>query len=843
MSNRYPGGFITAAEPDVSVSSADGVWTLTQQAEYLSNNQWPPAANQITRSLRFNSADSAYLNRTPAAGNRKTWTWSGWVKRAGLSNDQILFEVFNGNNNNQTFNISLFSSNAISIGAYSVFWLQTTPVYRDVSAWYHIVVAVNTTTATADNRIRVYVNGVEVTAFGTRNNPSQNDDLAINQAAAHYIGSRNGSSIFTNGYLTEVNFVDGQALTPSSFGQTNSTTGVWEPIRYAGSYGTNGFYLNFSDNSGTTATTLGKDYSGNGNNWTPNNFSVTAGVGNDSLVDVPTPYGTDTGAGGEVRGNYATWNVLEAIQLGNSPASNGNLQAGEADNSNKSIRATIFPTTGKWYAEFVVSNGTNGTYPNGFPRIGVSRQDAYQNNTDNSGVISIGPSGELFVDSGTNTWNAGGLPSYVQGDIIMVAFDSDSRKVWFGKNGSWYNFASSGANPATGTNPVGTLSGTTPITFQVRPQWCKIDGNFGQRPFAYTAPSGFKALCTQNLPTPTVVQGDDYFNTVIWTGNGASSRSITGVGFQPDFNWTKQRSGTVWHELIDAVRGTGKTLYSNATNAEATNDSAGYISTFNSDGFTAIQGSADISGYNTNGATYVAWNWNAGGSTVTNTAGTISAQVRANQTAGFSVVTFTSASGTSNFTVGHGLGATPSMVIVKSRSTGPWYVYHASLATNNYLRLNTTNATTSDTDQWGAGMTSTVIGLRAGYSTVPSTDTVAYCFAPVAGYSAFGSYTGNGSADGPFVYTGFRPAWILFKQSSASGNDWFIYDAVRNTYNVATARLEPNVSTAELTNFNTLDMLSNGWKVRDSNSAWNDSGSTYIYAAFSQNPFKYSLAR
>jgi hypothetical protein len=337
------------------------------------------------------------------------------------------------------------------------------------------------------------------------------------------------------------------------------------------------------------------------------------------------------------------------------------------------------------------------------------------------------------------------------------------------------------------------------------------------------------------------VQGDDYFNTVLYTGTG-STQSITSVGFQPDFVWFKNRGATNAHALFDSVRGRAYGISSNTTDAEFTSAAGRDLASFDSTGFTVGQ-PENWNSTNISSGSLVAWNWNAGGSTVTNTAGTISAQVRANQTAGFSVVTFTAASGTSNFTVGHGLGATPSMVIVKSRSNGsaPWYVYHASLATNNYLRLNTTNAATSDTDQWGAGMTSTVIGLRAGYSTVASTDTVAYCFAPVAGYSAFGSYTGNGSADGPFVYTGFRPAWVLFKRTNTTAS-WVIFDAVRNTYNVIDKYLYPDLSLAEQT-ASAVDFTSSGFKLRSTNAELNASGSTYLYAAFSQNPFKYSLAR
>ena len=255
---------------------------------------------QISRSLRFNSADSAYLDRTPAsAGNRKTWTWSGWVKRSALEANNILFSAGPSTSDRLIFNFNttdnLTINNTVSNSLTTI--RTTTAVYRDISGWYHVVLAVDTTQATASNRTKIYVNGEQVTAFSTSNDFTQNYDGFVDAANQHNIGLAISGSAYANFYLTEVNFIDGSALDPTSFGEYNTDTGVWQPKAYTGSYGTNGFYLNFSDNSGTTSTTLGKDYSGNGNNWTPNNFSVTAGAGNDSLVDTPTPYGTDTGVG------------------------------------------------------------------------------------------------------------------------------------------------------------------------------------------------------------------------------------------------------------------------------------------------------------------------------------------------------------------------------------------------------------------------------------------------------------------------------------------------------------------------------------------------------------------
>jgi hypothetical protein len=318
-------------------------------------------------------------------------------------------------------------------------------------------------------------------------------------------------------------------------------------------------------------------------------------------------------------------------------------------------------------------------------------------------------------------------------------------------------------------------------------------------------------------------------------------QSIT-TGFQPDWTWIKCRSNPEYHSLFDSVRGAGYDLRSNTTAAEVY--AIDTLSSFNSTSFSL---GIDVLGYgvNTSTRTYVAWNWKANGSGSSNTAGSITSTVSANTTSGFSVVTYTG-NATSGATVGHGLGVAPSMIILKIRSTtGDWPVYHVSTGNTKAMYLDLTLGQGGDfTGAWNnTTPTSTVFTLGNSTETNASAGTfVAYCFAPVAGYSAFGSYTGNGSADGPFVYTGMRPAYILFKCSSASGENWIIFDTTRSPYNVAQALLYPNLSNAE-DNSRSIDILSNGFKVRDTSTGVNASGATYIYIAFAQNPFKYSLAR
>ena len=367
--------------------------------------------------------------------------------------------------------------------------------------------------------------------------------------------------------------------------------------------------------------------------------------------------------------------------------------------------------------------------------------------------------------------------------------------------------------------------------------------NAGQRPFAYTAPSGFKAVCTQNLPTPTIgattaTQATNYFSPVLYTGTG-SSQSITGLNFQPDLVWTKSRSNAYNNTLVDAVRGVSKALVSDLTAAED-NSPGSYVTAFNSGGFSVGTGT----GSNGSGATYVAWNWKANGAGSTNTAGSITSTVSASATSGFSVVTYTGTG--ANATVGHGLGVAPKFIITKKRSsTSNWAANDPSRSNpwSGALLLNTTDAFVSSSAVWNdTAPTTTVFSIGTADATnVSSATYVAYCFAPIAGYSAIGFYTGNGSTDGAFVYCGFRPACIIFKVSDGAAS-WLIHDIKRNTNNVVDKKLFPNLSDAEAT-ADVADFLSNGFKLRGTNTQFNGNGYNYIFAAFAENPFKYSLAR
>ena len=784
------------------------------------------AGYQIERSLRFRSAASAYLNRTPGtASNRKTWTWSGWVKRGALAgaNPQALFSSASGTSDATWLEFGFRTADTFYVTTYNTL-SSTTAVFRDPSAWYHVVVAFDTTQATSTNRIKIYING---TLFSTDNGfvPTLNDDYGINATQAHQIANNPTTSRYFDGYLTEINFVDGQALTPSDFGEYNDDTGVWQPIKYAGTYGTNGFYLNFKDNASTT--TLGDDLSGNGNDWTTNNISLTAGATYDSMIDTPTPYDD----GGNGRGNYC---VLNPLRLYIGTPIDGNLGINA---SNGGAYGNFGVAIGKWYWETVYTSISTDEGS----LIGIRSYEAINGGAEDAiGYWGGGSeSGNKVVAGVASAYGAG----WTTNDVMGIALDLDGGSITFYKNNvsqGAISFTPGGKSWASFNWRTGTPSGNN--TFSM---------NYGQRPFTYTPPAGFKALNTQNLPEPTIVDGGEYFNTLTWSGDNTSPRAISGVGFQPDWVWIKCRSDSAGHVLFDAVRGTGKNLSSSSTSAEVTNSEFGYLSAFNSDGFSLTAGT--FSGFesgNTNmtGRTYVGWNWKANGAGVSNTDGTITSTVSVNTTSGFSIVTYTGTG--SAATVGHGLGAVPRMIIVKNRDAADaWQVYHAANTANpetDYLVLNTTAATADNANRWNDTLpTSTVFSIGNGVEVNTNTeDYVAYCFAPVAGYSAFGSYTGNGSADGPFVFCGFRPAFVLIKLSSGT-DSWFVVDAARDPFNTTTQRLQPNSSGAESTNATdyAIDFTANGFKVRTDNGQINTSSGTLIYACFAENPFKNSLAR
>ena len=795
---------------------------------------------QISRSLRFRSGASTYLSRTPAsASNRKTFTYSLWVKR-GILSASGLYELMNCGTKTASQVISQFnitgdklSFETSTYGVTNFIVATTAAVFRDPSAWYHIVFSIDTTQATNSNGIKIYVNGVQQTlTFAAY---TQNYDTAINTNAIHDIGQNRIGTDYFDGYLTEINFIDGQSLTPSSFGEFDATTGVWKPKKYAGTYGTNGFYLNFSNNSAATAAAIGADYSGNGNNWTPTNINVaTANTNYDSTFDVPTPYSD----GGNGRGNFPVWNTLKKMS-GNFTITDASMTASDSSASLTQCFATLrVPSTGKWYWEMTCVAGSGIMLS-----IGMATEAIADSNTP-LGVGYYRTNGAIGNLAGT-AQTAGA--TYTAGDVIGIAVDVDAGTVQFYKNN-----VSQGATPSftftAGTVVVPMVQGDNSAGTKT------VAANFGQRPFAYTVPSGFKTLNTANLPVPTIKNGKNHFDVLTYTGV-TGNQTLSGLSFAPDFIWGKSRSTVVDNHLQSALLTfTGSTAWmgftQTNTNAAEQNTGGGDYQNITSTGY-------DVVGDNTrtgaNGLTYVTWNWNGGGSTATNTAGTISAQVRANPTAGFSVLTYTGTG--ANATVGHGLGVAPKFIMVKKRSAiQAWSAYHASLLNTQYLVLDTTAAAATLATMWNSTTpTSSVFSIGTDGNVNASTATyVAFCFSEVAGYSKIGSWQNNNSTDGAFVYLGFRPSFVMLKNSDNT-EAWYIEDSKRQTYNYGPANtnfLNPNSTAIEagaISGANAgIDFLSNGFKIRTTNTAVGEIGfgtRNYIYLAIAENPFKYSLAR
>ena len=778
-----------------------------------------PAEFNISRSLRFNSGDTAYLDRTPSsAGNRRTWTWSAWVKQSDIENNYnhlfvagtgIIVRIAENPGNNRRIHFSSYNGNSFT-------WeVVTTSELKDPSAWYHLVFVLDTTQATASDRAKIYVNGVLQTAFDTASYPSQNYEDTVNNTVQHKIGDYiSGSASFRlDGYLAEVNFIDGQALAASDFGEYDDNN-IWQAKAYSGTYGTNGFHLDFSDN--TSTTTIAEDSSGNNNDWTAYNISVTSGADNDSLIDTPTNY---TAVSGNNGGNYAT--LSPYIKGSGKTLSDGNLETGNSVNNNfQTAGSTIgmTPGSGKWYCEIEFESGSRcmvGINPTEAP------YDTYPGRYSGDEGVSYHKNGNVYYE-GAVVNNFGS--TYAAGDIIGIAYDAtaSTNQVEFFKNGT-----SQGTRTVDDTKTYHFAAvGYATTDKQI--------ANFGQRPFVYTPPTGHKALCTTNLPDPTIADPSAYMDVVLYTGNG-STQSISGLSFSPDLVWYKVRSATNHHILEDTIRGAGKFLATSQNNKEGT--STNTTTSFNSDGV-SIGNNSTI---NTNTSSYVAWFWDAGASTATNTDGSTTSSVRANPTSGFSIVTYTGTG--ANATVGHGLNAAPQVVIVKDLSAGyNWQMAHSALGADVSALPNTTT-TPADYNAWNnTRPTSSVFSLGSVNGVNRNgNEHIAFCFSAVESYSSIGSYDGNGDADGPFIYTGMRPAWIVIRRSNSTGN-WIMVDNKREGYNQDNEHLLMQSNGPESTS-SFVNIFSDGFRITSTDTNVNASGSNYLYIAFAEYPFKTGKAR
>jgi len=833
-------------------------------------------AYEIEQSLMLDAGDTPKLRRTPSSeGNRKTFTFSTWCKRASFGSHQYVMGAFvsvGSPDDSHYFAFGFNIQDEIAIGGWTQNFRYSNRKFRDAAAWYHLVLQVDTTQGTADNRMKIYVNGVQETSFHTNNNVSQNYDLAINNTVQHAISDtaydQGTGPYHFDGYMAETHFFDGAVVAASEFGETDSVTGQWIPKEYTGtsSYGTNGYYMKYVSGA------IGTDSSGQSNNYT------TTNLGNgDILLDTPT-------------NNFPIVNVLEPYNTTISDFRQGTLNikaaAYNSGNYGNHFASFILPTSGKWYVEMLtgVQAGSGNVAQLGITKQGPSgivipnqaQLAVTFSSTTGLAFNTYANTADLY-DGGSSLDQDTGLTATEY--VCAMAIDIDNNKVWVGYNGgssiTWLN----SGNPATGANGAAhTFDSNSGIYMAVAASSDNANRsyvimNFGQNGtfsnyqtaggnadgsgignFFYAPPTGFKALCTKNLPTPTIKKSSEHFNAVTYTGTGNTDLDITGVGFQPDLSWIKKRSGNDDHVLTDAVRGAGTILKPHDNSAEA--NWTDYVGPFLADGIRlndVQQGDA----VNQASQTYVMWNWKAGGSGSANTDGATNSVVSANTAAGLSIVTYTGTG--SATTVGHGLGAVPEVVIVKNRTNNAgnsdaWGMYNkysfssgGTAATSSLYLMNSYAAYADSGAQWNStAPTSSVFSVNTWGGVNGSSDTyVAYVFKEINGFSKFTSMYGNGSTNGPFIYTGFRPKFAIIKKfQTGDGTSWFMYDSARNPSNVITTTMWADVNNADTAHAEYyVDFLSNGIKIRGNNAGLNASGKYYIVLAWAELPVKYANAK
>ena len=860
-------------------------------------------SHTIDQSLRLNRADSAHLSKTwsSAADSNQVFTFSIWVKRHGEgdgSNELVLIQSKNtGSGTGQGSTLLGFyrGSNILYYTENGGRNARSKALYRDCGAWMHLCWQYDSTQSTAEDRIKIYVNGVHLESgstnwtsagFGFPEVPALNSVMtSMNQnTQLNAIGAGISTSInygYFDGYIAEVIMLDGVSTDCTSFGEFKD--GIWIPKAYSGSFGTNGYHLDFADSSA-----IGNDVSGNNNDWTANNLATS-----DVVPDSPT-------------NNFATLNPL-FNSVSQAVLSEGNLKAATAGFSSSAYgygatSTFAIPKDKKIYIEVEDTGAAGDNWFAGFATK-TSIEAGPAGNTGGSGAITVYNRSVKINGTETDYGSSAGLgglgvAKLAAGDILGCAIDGATGKVWFSRNGTYFKSPTTDdsgttGNPSAGSNEIGTLTGgTTDDVFFVLGGGTSADNifvNFGQDSvnvssaaadanglgtFEYAPPTDYVCLAASSLSDPTIgpgqsSQADDNFNTVLYTGNG-STQSITGVGFQPDWTWIKNRAAADAHALTDSVRGVTKELQTNAQSAESTN--ADGLTAFGADGFSL--GDDDI--YNTNTETYVSWNWKAGGAPSgdnsaannaeptagsakidgSNQSGAFSGspsiaikRLSASTTAGFSIVQWTGTG--SAGTIPHGLGAAPHFYVVKNLTddSTSWQAYHRGIASDaetDYIYLNS-NAAAGDADDWNdTAPTANVFSVKTHNQVNASGDEyVAYLFTSIEGFSKHASYVGNGSTDGTFVYTGFRPAFLLIGKTAVGGGwNWQLRDSVRGQFNPDDNELRANSNAAESSSSaETIDFLSNGFKPRSANGATNENSYTYIYLAFAEAPFKFANAR
>lgn len=809
----------------------------------------------IDQSLRLDHTSGEYLtisSASPTATDRKKVTINCWVKRAAIAQSGVK-TIFHGTGNGLM--MQFFAADTLYIYDYNAGsggWQITSPqVFRDVSAWYHFCMILDSTQSTASDRAKLYING-ELQDFstwtvggGASRYPTQNTNFTWHTGSDLRIGSV-GDAYDLGGYIAEFISVDGQNSTISQFGE--SSNGIWKPVDTSGlTLGNAGFHLDFADSSD-----VGNDIGANNID-----FTATRVSGIDVVKDTPT-------------NNFCTLNeTSHGTRLGT--VSEGGLKIATSTN-NRAVHGTMsLPSSGKWYYEVrVVSYASGGGTYLGW---GSNSSLGYDEYASSKGIFFSGYNEQVLSDNAGQSGGYGSNGTNVasNGDIYSILLDVDNSRFYYAKNGTYFN----SANPASGTGgldvtatlaaaitdivPTITRGGSYNETYYVNfgqdgtfggaiTAGDNADGN-GHGNFKYAVPSGFLSLCSSNLPNPAKVadplegeQASDYFVTTLYTGTNSTNEK--NIGFAPDLLWFKHRNGSSDHVIYDSIRGANSGLVPNNANGQNTSaNSSQDLMSFDNDGFTVGVGS-QFGSVNSPGHTIAAWSWKGGGTASSNSNGSITSSVSANTDAGFSVVSYTG-NGGSSATVGHGLTQAPDCIWLKHRTAGEGWVSFwntPAMGPTKFLGFNSTGAASTSSGEWNnTAPTNTVftIGNQGRVNTNTATY-IAYCFHNVEGYCKVGQYTGNSATDGPMVYCGFRPAWILIRRT-ASGSDWCIYDNKRLGYNVDNNI--QRISAASEQTDDDIDLYSNGFKFRRSSTNFNGSGNDHVFIAFAEQPFKYATAR
>lgn len=753
---------------------------------------------EITKSLRFKTAASSYLakNFSPVPGDPTQWTFSAWVKRTSLG---VWSPIFSAGTTGTYYVQSFFGFNTSDQLTYYQFSNQTgytvnlsssPQVFKDTSSWYHVVINYSS------SLIRAWVNNQLVIQSVS---PSATYRL-INTAVTHSLMAYgdNSNTYTSDGYLAEVYFADGLSLTPTDFGEVSSLSGSWVPKQYANynSLGTKGFYLQFKDAS--SSSSIAYDTSTNANHWTNLGITVTAGVDFDQMNDTPTD-------------NYAVLNQLAShTSVGTFAA--GNLRWSYSGGAYYPIILGSIPITNSPIYWEVKVTAVGGAAYIGITSINtqIKGSEATNNALASVTTYSYDNTGKKNNFNNPGSGSAYGA-SYTTGDTIGIALDPSTLQLTFYKNGVSQGLAYTIMNTTTHNTWYPFVTGISGVTFDV---------NFGQRSFSYPL-TGFKTLSTSKLSLPTLIKPNRYFTATARTATFPSSaQAVSSLNFSPNLVWIKQRGQTRDHALFDTTRGVTKKLASNLTTTEVTNVQS--LTSFDTFGYSL---GTDTDVQDGKAGAYIDWAW------------------KKDSTAGFDIVSYTGNG--LILSPSHSLNAIPRFMIVKARDyTDNWYVYHASAGATKVTFLNTTDATTSGVSAWNAATPSSSTFTVIGGTNYSGTNYIAYLWANIAGFSKIDYYIGTGNSDGPFVWCGFMPRFLIIRNLSNAAH-WIILDTVRDTYNTVSTELLTNSSVQEngLAITSNIDIVSNGFKVRSADANLNQSGDIIGFVAFAETPFNYARAR